>query len=235
MAEETSFPFDDESGGLREPQFPGIHLEAISEHLDEFLDGERVEYHEIISDVVHVDILHINPSERFPFHTLVTSGMSELPMNAPESAQSFRRAELLMHLPPEWPLSTEAFEDPNHYWPIEWLKTLARYPHEHETFLAGGHTIASGSPGETLENTPFNGFILWLPNYLPEDFFALELEDETLIAFWQVIPIYQDEMELVQKKGAHALMDQLVLAGGAGPVNIHRPSCLPKRKRFGIF
>lgn len=45
MAEETSFLFDDESGGLREPQFPGIHLEAISEHLDEFLDGERVEYH----------------------------------------------------------------------------------------------------------------------------------------------------------------------------------------------
>ena len=49
-----------------------------------------VVFHEIVSDVVHIDLLHVPPRRERPFHTLVTCGMSVRPMNVPQDAEEFR-------------------------------------------------------------------------------------------------------------------------------------------------
>lgn len=62
------------------------------------------------------------------------AGGDEAPMNAPEGAEEWRYAELLCVLPADWP--------------VRRLKSLARLPHEHDTWPGPGHTIPHGDPAE---------------------------------------------------------------------------------------
>lgn len=57
-----------------------------------------------------------------------------------------RYAELVISLPPFWPLDEQSWRDERHYWPVRLLKTLGRLPHEYDTWLGVGHTIPNGDP-----------------------------------------------------------------------------------------
>ena len=78
-----------------------------------------------LSDLVHIDIHMVEPTPEKNYYTLVTSGMSDRPMNAPAECGELRYAEIAISLPPDWPLTQEAFADENNYWPLRWLKILA--------------------------------------------------------------------------------------------------------------
>jgi len=83
-----------------------------------------------------------------PYKTLVTTGMSDYAMTAPAGAEDYRHIELFMHLPADWPLSQEAWNEPNHYWPIEW-KQFGR-PRRHtfstESALLRPRLVSAASP-----------------------------------------------------------------------------------------
>ena len=49
---------------------------------------ERVR-HEIVSELVHVDVYWVKASSERPYHVLVTSGMSDRPMTVPAGSGSF--------------------------------------------------------------------------------------------------------------------------------------------------
>jgi PAS domain-containing protein len=53
----------------------------------------------------------------------------------------FRLAELLVCLPADWPVTEEAFEDERNYWPVRWLKQVARFVHEYKTLDPKGETF----------------------------------------------------------------------------------------------
>lgn len=55
------------------------NVEEISAHIERHLGPVDSVYHEILSDTVHIDVHIVKPTESFPFHRLVTSGMSDLP------------------------------------------------------------------------------------------------------------------------------------------------------------
>jgi hypothetical protein len=57
-------------------------------------------FHELLSDLVHVDIHIVEPTAARNYYTLVTSGMSDRPMAAPEECRECRYAELVISLPP---------------------------------------------------------------------------------------------------------------------------------------
>lgn len=71
--------------------------------------GQTV-FHEIISDKVHIDIHVVAPSKKFPWYTLVTSGMSDVPMRAPEQYPDLAFAELFLCLPPDWKMGGRGLE-----------------------------------------------------------------------------------------------------------------------------
>ena len=182
------------------------NLERISSHIEQHLGEIDMVFHEILSDMVHVDVHWIKPTDEMPFHTLVTTGMSDLPMSTPPGAEAFAHAELMVRLPPEWPISEEAFKDENNYWPIRWLKQLARFPHEYQTWLFMGHTIPHGDPPEPFaDNTNFCCWMLYPPIMVDEEFTTLEIDDEKTIFFFAIYPLYLQEMNLKLKKGAEAL------------------------------
>jgi hypothetical protein len=74
-------------------------------------------WHELASDLVHIDVHVTPPSPGRPRYTLVTSGMSDRPMSVPPGIDS-RYAELMTALPADWPLTAEAFRDEATYWPV---------------------------------------------------------------------------------------------------------------------
>ena len=76
-------------------------IDALSSHLARYHGQEGDVFHELVSDVVHVDLLHAAPTDDLPFHTLMTCGMSERPMAAPAELPDARYAELMLRLPSE--------------------------------------------------------------------------------------------------------------------------------------
>jgi hypothetical protein len=87
-------------------------INAVGDHIEKhFGEPERV-LHEIISTYVHVDLHVVMPTKDRPVITVVTSGMSERPM------QGDVYAELMLMLPPTWPTQGDpAFESDEGYWP----------------------------------------------------------------------------------------------------------------------
>ena len=165
-------------------------LEQIDAHIEKHLGPIAMVFHEIISDLVHVDIHQIAPTDERPYWTLVTSGMSDRPMTVPEGADVPRFAELILSLPTDWPMKQETWKDERWYWPIPWLKVLARLPHEYKTWLGWGHTVPNGDPAEPFaDGTEFIGVVLLSPILVPETFHRLAIDEEKSIQFFAPYPV----------------------------------------------
>ncbi len=80
----------------------------------------------MLSDTIHLDVLYIKPSENRDYHSFVTLGMSNIAMNPIEGAEDDKYSELMICLPKDWKVSDEDFKNEEYYWPIRWLKILAR-------------------------------------------------------------------------------------------------------------
>lgn len=212
------------------------HIEAIGAHIERHLGPVSGVFHEIISDLVHIDVHVVPATEQFPYLRLVTSGMSDLPMTVPDEVDADvpRYMELMVTLPADWPISQDAFEDERNYWPVRLLKGLARLPHEYDTWLGFGHTIPNGHPSEPYApGVGFDGAIVLPPVTTPEDFAELALEDGKVISFMTIIPLYPEEMDLKLKKGAEALLDRFHAKNIQDVIEPGRVNVA--RKRFGLF
>ena len=187
------------------------HIQAISNHIEKYLGPVHTVLHEIVSDLVHIDVHVVEPTDERPWLTLVTSGMSAAPMRVPsETGEEMHWAELMISLPPDWALSPQAFEDEANYWPIRSLKMLARLPHAHDTWLGLGHTVPNGDPPEPLaEGTDFIGFMVYPSVTAPEDFWLLELTPNKAVAFYAIYPLYLEEMALKLEWGLDPLLERL--------------------------
>ncbi len=119
---------------------------AIFKQIETHLGPIDYVFHEKISESVHVDVHRVPPQKQRPFYTSVTSGMSERQMTVPDGAESLRLAELILCLPPNWPLSLHDFRDEQNYWPIRLLKILARLPLEFCTWLGLSQSVPNGDP-----------------------------------------------------------------------------------------
>lgn len=209
-------------------------IEEISNHINRFIGEIHLVFHELVSDTVHIDVHHVAPTKDRPFHTLITSGMSDLPMTIPEEADVTKYMELMIHLPENWKISEEDFKDERWYWPIRTLKFLARFPHKFDSWLGWGHTIPNGHPAEPYaDNTNLNGVILLPSISVPTDFFQLQINEDKIIEFYCVIPLYEEETNLKLKKGTDVLMDKFDKYSINDLVDVNRKNVA--KKKFGFF
>jgi len=207
------------------PDMSESNLQAINDHVEEHIGKIANVWHELVSDIVHIDVHVVPPRPERPYYTLVTSGMSDLPMSAPQGAEHFRFAELMICLPSEWKLTQKDFEDERNYWPVRWLKSLARFPHEYETWLNTWHTIPNGDPPEPLASgTQLVGFMIAPPMTTSTVFHTLLVPTLKNIHFHALIPLTSAEMEFKLKYGAEALMERLERAKITEVVNPARKS-----------
>ncbi|HYE21513.1 MAG TPA: suppressor of fused domain protein [Tepidisphaeraceae bacterium] len=211
---------------------------AISDHIERHIGPVAGVFHEIVSDLVHIDIHMVAPTEERPWHTLVTSGMSDRPMTVPDpedpELRELRYAELLICLPPDWPMEQEQWADDDNFWPIRWLKQVARLPHEYETWVGAGHTIPNGDPAEPVAtNTKLCCMLLMPPVLVSEGFHRLAVSDDKAINFYALFPLYQEEMELKLNKGLDPLVERFAKAEVSELLDVGRKNTCGKR--FGLF
>ncbi len=99
-------------------------MRAIEEHFGAHVAPADRVFHELASDLVHIDVHQVPPGGNRPFWTLFTTGMSALPMTMPKDARSSPFAELVVLLPPHWKMmDQESFKNEEWYWPIRLLKS----------------------------------------------------------------------------------------------------------------
>ncbi len=203
-------------------------LQQIGAHLERHVGPVERVFHERLSDIVHVDVLHVGPAEGHPFHTLVTSGMSDRAMSPPAGAEALAYTELAVLLPATWQVSEAAFNDEAWYWPVRQLKILARLPHKFQSWLWWGHTVPHGDPPEPFAaTTELCCSMLISPVSLPDELDTLWLEDGREVTFFSLFPLYREEMEYKLAHGAEALLERVVQAGLDDVVDPRRPNvCL---------
>lgn len=188
----------DEAGDDYEPPAETIHLEDTDKFFEKHFSGEHTVWHEIVSDVVHIDVHVIHPTEERPYYVLYTTGMSDLPMTVPEDftekqKKEYSYAELMMLLPRDWHIGKDDLKDEKWYWPIRAIKSSARLPHICDTWIGHGHDVQFTEPCEPLaENTKLCAFLFAYPP--EEEMRSFTAEDGDKINIYCCIPIYEEEM-----------------------------------------
>lgn len=201
-------------------------MSAIEQHIkNTFGEFENV-LHELDSPDIHVDICVVPPSERRNYYTLVTMGMGAHRMNVPKELAEYNleRAELAIALPPDWKLDKDSMQEERWYWPVGLLKVLARLPISNNTWLGFGHTMDKQSP--FAEDTELCAAILTGLQDMDLDTCGevCILPGGEEVNFYQVLPLYREEMEYKLEHDADALLERL--AAVSFVVCPDRPSCL---------
>lgn len=204
-----------------------------TDSLELFIESNLGEYnnvlHEVSSTDINCDILLISPTDERDYYTLVTCGMGAHKMKIPEELQDkeLERAELIICLPSGWHVKSSSEK---WFWPIKLMKLLAHLPINEDSWLGRGHTITNGKP--YFENTQLAGAILANSPLMDEDNIC-ELPNGERVNFYQIIPLYEEEMNYKIDHGAEALFD---LMGEINPViDINRKNfCSAKHKKYKI-
>ena len=207
---------DDPDGEVPKDEDTGVpevyteeEMEAVEGHIQQYFGKFENVFHELSSPDIHVDICVVPPSEERDYYTLVTMGMGAHRMNVPEELAEYKleRAELAIALPGNWKLKHEDLKNERWYWPIRLLKTLARLPIASDTWLGFGHTM--DNEDDFAKDTKLCAAMLTGPQDTEDGSEVCILPSGEEVNFYQVIPLYRDELEYKLAHDADALLDKM--------------------------
>lgn len=198
--------------------------QAVEAHIARYFGKSEMILHEKYSPDIHVDVIPIAPDGERDYYTLVTCGMGAFKMKMPEGGEELARAELVIALPPDWKVYEKSEE---WFWPCQMLKILARLPIESGSWLGWGHTIEFGEG--MCGDAGFEGAMLLLAMVGQEGSEECRLPSGETVYFYQVMPIYADEMAYKERYGAMALMSLFEEKMLMPTVDIHRLSVLDEK------
>lgn len=211
------------------------HDRSERNKIEEYLEAQFGEPLTIMHDkgdqLVHVDIYVYPTTEERPFGMMITSGMSERPMDAPPEAWkvcwpidpnkippekrgilSCKYAELVVKLPPDWPLPKpgEQLKNDEYFWPIEELHHLIYYVHRERQWFWDGHTMRSRDDGSLAfaPNTKLAGWVFLHPPHFPPPFGMLKINDSKAICFLQIVPAYIEEIQYAMQYSTKKLFEK---------------------------
>jgi len=191
-------------------------------YIEQSFGAYQTVFHEIASPDIHLDVLVVPPTEEDPYIKLITMGMGAYGMNVPKefAKHELEHAELIIYLPPDWNIQSS---DDRDYWPIRYLKKLGRLPIECDTWLGFGHTVHVNADMKPFsENTSFNSFVLLKGCDLQYNELNLRLNSEKKINFYQLFPLYQEELDYMLDNSLNALFEMFDDEDVNPVININR-------------
>ena len=199
---------EDEETGVPEV-YTEEEMEAVEGHIQQYFGKFENVFHELSSPDIHVDICVVPPSKERNYYTLVTMGMGAHRMNVPEELAEYKleRAELAIALPGNWKLKHEDLKNERWYWPIRLLKALARLPIVSDTWLGFGHTMDNEE--DFAKGTKLCAAMLTGPQDTEDGSEVCILPSGEEVNFYQVIPLYREELEYKMEHDADALLDKM--------------------------
>lgn len=197
---------DNEASLIRQAVIYGKEEQACVEgHTERFFGPAELVHHEMISPWVHVDVHLIAPSVEHPWFTLVTQGMGARAFRDEEGEE--QRCELLITLPPDWVVRAEDWQRPDRSWPMQLLRLLARFPFVSGEPIDWGHSFDLSEDLGEDSGTNFCAAMLLSPGLFEEEASACTLPDASRVTYWQVIPLYREELRYKFNYGTDALLE----------------------------
>ncbi|PEI88233.1 hypothetical protein COL30_13920 [Bacillus pseudomycoides] len=195
--------------------------DEILEHVTKYFGTIQNTISEIVpGSRVSVNIHIIPPSMNNDFVTLVTTGMSDAPMDYSNEESEFKYAELLLKLPSSWIVGKDNMEDQNYYWPLEWLRKVAHIPHIYDGWLDEGVILPNGKPPQPFAaNTKLSCIMVCRP----KEFGLDKVQGEQgRINIYTLVPIYEEERNLALEKGYEYLLNKMSEKGISDVLDINR-------------
>ena len=191
-------------------------LEHLRQHHGE---PEALALREIVPGEPSIAI-HVVPIDEHA-KLLVTHRMSARPMTTPAGEEDYRFAEAQILLPADWPLDAKALADPRNFWPIEWLRRVARYPHDHRTWLGGKVAVfANDEPPKPLAPDTKLTCVLAIASPGPDG--VWKRSDGSHVLFYELHPLYTEERDLEKRRGVAELLQRFQTHGVGQVVDVKR-------------
>ncbi|PGZ98489.1 hypothetical protein COE51_11580 [Bacillus pseudomycoides] len=200
--------------------------------------------------VTDIELYDVGPNEIVNYHTLVTYRNSYFRMPAPSSVDS-GYAELVMHLPKDWEVSTSTLEHPKYGWPLRllqnfgkdvmrngyWLGQWLVFPNQSEEDLKQSYVAQLGgaewNPNAPIhpysESTEFCGVMIVPPLPQCSDAFKMEfredgkrIEGDWPIYFHTLLPLYKEEIICYFTEGHDVLLQKLMKNGVEAAFDFNR-------------
>ncbi len=198
------------------PPAESRYMDQIVEHMEKLYPNREMKvFHEIVSEIIHLDINVFLPTKEQPYYVLFTTGMSDLDMFVPENIlqqyPNLNKAELVTFLPADWEINTDDFSvvdnsKSNPYWPLEEMKFHARLPFMYQTWLGYGHTIPNTEKYKPYQKkTKLSCSVLLSLNTIPE----VKIDDNIDVNFYYLYFITKKEAQHKLKFGVDSLLKKL--------------------------
>ena len=196
--EELASTFDEaESISLKE------HVDEIVAHFEKAVGpANKKSLIQIVPTGLPIGIHVIPPAGNRKHMTLFTNGLSAEPMNVPAGSDEYRFAELYVDLPGDWKI--KEVKDMQWAWPLYWLRKMAQYPHNADTWLGGPVAlIANEEPPRPLyKGCRFTTLLLFADS-------SFVRSDGMKVHLYRMIPLTTSEREYEQKRGLKSFMQAL--------------------------
>ena len=187
-----------------------VLMEAVSAHLDAQLGKGGMVFHELVSPSAHIDLYPHPATAARPFHVVATTGAAEKSQQLPSGSDADPCIELVLLLPPSWPLDQASWNDERHYWPFRWLKWVARHHYETGRWLGPGHLLLHGDPPSPIEvSTCCDSVLLAPPAALPPAFARVALPDERNVQLLALYFLTPEERAALEAQGYEAFANSL--------------------------
>jgi hypothetical protein len=147
----------------------------------------------------------------------VTVGMSARAMSVPEGQERYRYAELVMVLPADWPIGPDSMKAPAYSWPYIWLRRVASWPHEVDTWLRPSIVIDCGEP--LYAGCAMSALLIVADAH---ELDLARLKDGRSVIFYVAMPLYPEEQSLAKRDGAAVLVELLRESGFYPKVDVRR-------------
>ena len=210
-------------------------LGHVKVHIDQYF-GVYTQLLTDDSDPDHpLEIAVILPRPEHDYYTLVTVGLSRHRMDFSEERreEKLERAELLINLPRDWKLTKADCREEQWSWPIRMMLATAYFAMEDpEVGLESRTTLMEGEDGIPFaENTDLRGEILLYPGVFGEESFFCRLPGGEEVNFYQVIPLYWEELQYKLEHGSDSLLD-LCPDESLEVINPHRLNVVTDREKI---
>lgn len=186
-------------------------MRRVSRHVERHLRTIEGVFCEELEGSLHMDVLWLAPVSWDPRHHLITCGASAHRMDVPPERPDSPYMELVLTLPPEWPIWPEALRH-EEGWPIRQLLNLARLPQETGCYFGRGGIVGTQPPSPFSGRGRICGWVLGRPVQLAAGFETLSEGPGTTV-FHNLVPLLPGDLGYEPDADEQAMLERFSRQG----------------------